>query len=81
VIVGVEPSAIADLSAGFSVEGSVIEDDLAGISRFELLRALAVLDDGQHFAIVRARLAITFEVGFRELLISRIGRLLSRAFP
>jgi hypothetical protein len=82
VIVGVEPSAIADLAAGFGVEGRVIEDDLAALAGLEFLRALAVcLDDGQHFAIVGARLAIAFEVGFRELLVGGIGRLLGCAFP
>src|SRR5260370_32604216 len=35
VIIGVEPSAITDLPAGFGVEGSVVEDDLAGIAGFE----------------------------------------------
>ncbi len=45
VIVGVKPSAIADLPAGLGVEGSVIENDLAGFSGLEFLRALAILDD------------------------------------
>src|SRR5208282_915871 len=62
VIVGVKPSAIADLSARFGVEGSVVENDFAGFARFEFLRALTVLNDGKHFAVVRARLAIAFEV-------------------
>jgi hypothetical protein len=43
VIVGVKPSAIADLSAGFGVERSVIEDDLAFFSGLEFLRALPVV--------------------------------------
>ncbi len=46
VIVGVEPSAIADLSAGLSIEGSVVEDDLAVIAGIEFLCALIALDDG-----------------------------------
>ena len=81
VIVGVEPSAIADLSAGFGVEGRVIEDDLAGVAGLEFLRTLAAFDDGEHFAVVGASLAIAFEVGFRKLLVGRISRLLGCAFP
>ena len=81
VIVGVEPSAVADLAAGFGVEGRVVEDDFAGVAGLEFLRALVALDDGQHFAVVGARLAIAFEIRFRELLVSRIGRLLGRALP
>ena len=30
----------------------------------EFLRALAVVDDGQHFAVVGASLAVAFEVDF-----------------
>src|ERR1039457_2875074 len=81
VIVGVKPSAIADLPAGFGVEGRVIKNDLTGVPGFEFLRALTALDDSQHFAIVGARLAIAFEVGFRELLVGKIGGLLGCAFP
>src|ERR1019366_8590259 len=55
VIGGVEPSAIANLPAGFGVERGVIENDLAGLARLEFLRALAALDGGENFAIVRAR--------------------------
>src|SRR5580658_5613091 len=46
VVVGVEPSAIADLAAGLGVEGRVVEDDLAVVSGLEFLRALARFDDG-----------------------------------
>ena len=81
VIVGVEPSAIADLPAGLRVERRVVENDLAFFARLEFLRALPVVNDGQHFAAVGARLAIAFELGFRQLLISGIRRLLGRAFP
>ena len=52
VIVGVEPSAVANLAAGFGVEGRVIEDDFAFVSGLELLRATAVVDDGENFAAV-----------------------------
>src|SRR5882724_5806160 len=45
VIVGVEPPAVADLSAGYGVEGRVVEDDLALLAGLEFLRALAILDD------------------------------------
>src|SRR5208282_1439536 len=61
VIVGVEPSAIADLPAGLGIEGRVIEDDLTGLAGLESLRALATLDDGENLAVVRARLTIAFE--------------------
>src|ERR1035441_394326 len=81
VIVGVEPSAIANLSARFRVEGRVVENDLAGVAGLEFLCALAAFDDGENFAIVRARLAIAFEVRFRQLLVSGIRRLLGCALP
>ena len=81
VIVAVKPSTIADLSAGFGIERSVVEDDLAFFARLEFLRALAVVDDGENFAAVGTSLAVAFEVGFGELLVSRVGSLLGRAFP
>src|ERR1700687_5356929 len=81
VIVGVEPSAIANLAAGFGVKGRVIKDDLAGLAGLKFLRPQAALDDGEHFAIVRASLTIAFEVRLRELLIGGIGCLLGRTFP
>src|SRR5258708_719692 len=81
VIVGVKPSAIADLAAGFGVEGSVVENHLTGFTRLELSRALITLNDGQRFAALRARLAIAFEVGLWELLVGGIRRLLGCAFP
>ena len=39
VIVGVEPADVAHLSAGFGVERSVVEHDLAALAGLELLRA------------------------------------------
>src|SRR5258706_2834291 len=81
VIVGIEPPAIADLSAGLGVKGSVIEDDLAGFAGLEFLRALTALNDGQHFAVLGSSLAIAFEGGLWELLVGRIRRLLFCAFP
>jgi hypothetical protein len=45
VIVGVEPSAVADLPTGFGVEGSVIENYFALVARLEVLCALVVSDD------------------------------------
>src|ERR1019366_8022561 len=81
VIVGVAPSALADLAAGFGIEGRVVEDDFAGVAGLEFLSALIALDDGENFAGVIARLAIAFGVGFRELLVGGIGRLLGCAFP
>src|SRR5712691_8124551 len=52
VIVAVKPPAIADLSAGLSIERCVIEDDLAFLSGLEFLRTLPVADEGQHFCAV-----------------------------
>src|ERR1017187_1152264 len=52
VIVGIEPSAIANLPAGFSVERRVIDDDLALVAGLQFLCALAGFDDGQHFAVL-----------------------------
>ncbi len=47
VIVGVKPSPVANLPAGFGVERRVVEDDFAFFARLEFLRALAVVNDGQ----------------------------------
>src|SRR5258708_30152079 len=81
VIVGVEPAAITDLSAGLGVKGRVIEDDLAGFAGLEFLRALPALNDGQHFAVLGSSLAIPFEGDIWELLVGGIRRLLCCAFP
>src|SRR5208282_3141264 len=81
VVVGVKPSAIANLPTGFGVEGSVIENDLAGVAGLEFLHALAAFDDGKHFAVIGARLAVTLEIRFRESLVSGIGGLLGRTLP
>ena len=40
VIVGVKPSAIADLAAGFGVERRVIENDLALFARLQFAARL-----------------------------------------
>ena len=81
VIVAVEPSAVADLSAGFGVERRVVEDDLAFFAGLQFLRALAVANDGEDFAAIGTGLAIAFEVGFGKLLVGGVGSLLGRAFP
>ena len=81
VIVAVEPSAIAHLPAGLGVERRVVEDDLAFFAGLEFLCALAVVDDGEDFATVGTGLAVAFEVGFRQLLVGGVGRLLGGAFP
>ena len=81
VIVGIEPSAIADLSARLGVEGRVVEDDLALIARLEFWDSLAVFDNGEDFAVFRARLPVAFEVRFRKLLVGRVRRLLDGALP
>ena len=62
VVVAVEPSAVADLPAGLGVERCVVENDFAFVAGLEFLRALSVVDDGEHFAAVGAGLAVAFEV-------------------
>src|ERR1700738_2011211 len=81
VIVRVKPSPIADLSAGFSVERRVIEDDLAFIAGLEFLCALATVDDGQPFAEVGAGLAVAFEFRLWQFLVCGIRSLLGGALP
>src|SRR5260221_187465 len=78
VIVGVEPSAVADLSAGFGVEWSLVENDFTGVAGIKLSNPLAPADYVQDYAVVGARMTIAFEFRFRELLVSRICRLLGR---
>ena len=62
VVVTVKPSPVAHLSAGLGIKRSVIEDDFAFFAGLEFLRALAVVDDGQHFAAIGTGLAVAFEV-------------------
>jgi hypothetical protein len=73
VIVAVEPSAVADLSARLGVEGRVVEDDFAFVSRVQGLCPLAIVDYGEGLAVVGASLAVAIEVGFRKLLVGGIG--------
>ena len=77
VIVGVEPADIAHLSAGLGVKGRVVEHDLAALAGPQLLRAnsgsVVRLDDGQHFASGGERLAIAFELGAGQGLISGLA--------
>src|SRR4029079_6027829 len=63
-----QPSAVADLAAGLGVERRVVEDDLAFLAGFQLLWALAVVDDSQDFAAVGACLAVALEFGLWKLL-------------
>ena len=81
VIVGVEPSAVAYLSAGLGVERRVIENDLAFFAGVELLHTLTVGNNRQHLAAIRARLAIALEDRGRQLLVGGIRGLFGRAFP
>ncbi len=85
VIVGVEPAHIANLSAGFGVEGRVVEHDLAAFAGLQFLRAdagsVVRLDDGQHLASGGERLVVAFELGARQRLIERRRRGLRSAFP
>src|SRR5260370_10158672 len=81
VILRVKPSPIADLSAGFSIERRVIEDDLASIAGLELLCALAIVDDGQHFAGGGASLTVAFEFRLWHLLVCGVYGCLGSPFP
>src|SRR4029077_18945052 len=81
VIVAVDPSAVADLSSGFGIERSVVEDDLTFFSWLEFLRALTVVDDGENFAALGAGLAVALEFGFGKLSVGGIGRLFGCALP
>ena len=55
VIVAVEPSPVADLSAGFGVERRVVKNDFAVFAGLEFLRPLGVVDDGEDLAAVAER--------------------------
>src|SRR5581483_2147348 len=79
--IAVKVSAVSDLAAGLGIKGRVIQDDLAFLSGLEFLNALAILDDGQHFAIFRTSLEVAFEDRLWKLLIRGIRGLLGRAFP
>src|SRR5205085_789782 len=79
--VAIQSAAITDLAAGFGVERRVIENDFAFFAGLEFLRTLAIFDDGQHCGIFGACLAISFELGFRELLVSGVRGLPGSAFP
>src|SRR6185369_4124158 len=81
VIVRVEPSSIADLTARLSVERRMVENDFAFLSGFEFLKALAAFHDRQHFATVGSRLPVAFEHRGWQLLIGGIGGLLGGTFP
>src|SRR5579872_2359081 len=81
VIVAVQRSFITDLAARFGIKRGVVENDFAFLSGLQFLRALTVVDDGKHFAILRPRLEITFKLRLRQFLIRRICRLLGCAFP
>jgi hypothetical protein len=62
VIVAVEPSAVADLSARFGVERCVVKDYFPFFTGFEFLRALTLADDGEDLAAVGTGLAVAFEL-------------------
>src|ERR1019366_8526406 len=58
VIVGVEPSAVADLPAGFGVEGGALEDNFAGVAGLEFLNAGSATNYRRYFAFGRSRLRV-----------------------
>ena len=60
-LIAVQRAAIPNLPSGLCIKRCVIENDLAFFARLELLHALTILDDGQHFAIFRARLQVAFK--------------------
>jgi hypothetical protein len=59
----------------------VIEDDLAFLARLQLLHALTVFDDGQHFAIFGTGLAVTFENACAVLTVDWTRALLGYSLP
>ena len=81
VVVGIEPPAVAHLSAGLRVERRVVEDDFAFLARFEFAGALALFQQCYYFAGFRLRLAIPFKHRRWQFLILGIGGLLGGAFP
>ena len=52
VVVRIEPAGIAHLAAGIGVKRGVIEHDLHGLAGICLRHPGAILDDGQHFAVL-----------------------------
>src|SRR5712692_2132382 len=77
VIVRVEPSAVANLPAGFGVEGRVVEDDFALVTGLEFLRALAVVDDRQCGGTAYFGLRVPYKLRLNHALrIQRITKLL-----
>src|SRR4051812_46267857 len=55
-IIRIQPSLVANLSAGLGIERRVVEYDLALLSGLQFADALSTLNDSQHFTAVRLRL-------------------------
>jgi hypothetical protein len=49
------------LTARFSVKGRVIEDDFPVFAGLQSIDTLAILNDGQNFAVFGPRLEVAFE--------------------
>src|ERR1700757_833101 len=81
VVVGIKPSAIADLSARFGIKRRVIENDLTLFASLQFAHTLSVVNDGQDLAVFGPCLPIPFKLRLRKLLIGRICSLLRRTFP
>src|SRR5215471_2163083 len=81
VIVGIEPTAIANLATRLGVERRVIKNDFAFFARLQFLHALAVMNNGQHLASVGAGLLVAFEFRFWQSLVSRIRSLFCCTLP
>ncbi len=81
VVVGIEPAGIAHLAAGIGIERGVVEHDLDALAGICLGHADAILDDGEHFAMLRGELAIAFEDGLGQRAEGRAGRGLRASLP
>src|SRR4051794_12046260 len=60
-LIAIKRTAVTNLSAGFGIKRRVVKNDLACLAGLQLLHALTIFDDGQHFAILRSRLQVSFK--------------------
>src|SRR5258708_17302508 len=79
--IAIKRPPIPHLPARLRIKRRVIKNDLAFLAGSEPLDSLTILDDRQHFTILRPRLPIPLEFPLRQLLVSRIRSLFLCAFP